>query len=336
MKTTILKILLIAIITGVYAQERKTIGSIERLMPEMRDFIPDDREIEILAEGFGWSEGPVWVDNLNALLFSDVPGNKVYKWSEEEGLSVFLNPGGYTGIAPREKKGSKNAMNRDESGSNGLVLDKSGQLIICMHGDRRVARLTHWGKNDFTTIVGKYQGKYFNSPNDLVYAKNGDLYFTDPPYGLKKGDNDPLKELAFNGVFKLSPSGDLSLVIKDLTRPNGVAISNDQKTLYVAISDPKNRRIMAYDITHEGIENGRVFFDDSSLDINARGNFDGLKIHPSGTIFTTGPGGVLIITPEGKHLGTIKTEEKTANCAFDSSYEYLYMTTHMYLTRVKL
>ena len=142
--------------------------------------------------------------------------------------------------------------------------------------------------------------------------------------------------MTFNGVFKFSSSGDLSLVIKDLTRPNGVAISNDQKTLYVAISDPKNRRIMAYDITPEGIENGRVFFDDSSLDINARGNFDGLKIHPSGTIFTTGPGGVLIITPEGKHLGTIKTEEKTANCAFDSSYEYLYMTTHMYLTRVKL
>ena len=228
MKTTILKILLIAIITGVYAQERKTIGSIERLMPEMRDFIPDDREIEILAEGFGWSEGPVWVDNLNALLFSDVPGNKVYKWSEEEGLSVFLNPSGYTGIAPREKKGSKNAMNRDESGSNGLVLDKSGQLIICMHGDRRVARLTHWGKNDFTTIVGKYQGKYFNSPNDLVYAKNGDLYFTDQG---QTGIIDPTGR-----VFRLTASGELHKLVTNAPSPNGITVNNSENQVYVAIT----------------------------------------------------------------------------------------------------
>jgi gluconolactonase len=205
-----------------------------------------------------------------------------------------------------------------------------------MHGDRRVARLDDWGEKSFTTIVEKYQGKYFNSPNDLVFAKNGDLYFTDPPYGLKKGDKDPLKELDFNGVFKLSPSGELSLLIKDLTRPNGIAVSNDQKTLYVAISDPKDRRIMAYDIKLNRVENGRVFFNDGGLGKEDRGNFDGLKIHPSGTIFSTGPGGVLIITPEGKHLGTIRTQEKTANCAFDSKHEYLYMTTHMYLTRIKL
>jgi gluconolactonase len=169
-----------------------------------------------------------------------------------------------------------------------------------------------------------------------VFAKNRDLYFTDPPYGLKKADKDPLKELDFNGVFKLSPSGELSLLIKDLTRPNGIAVSNDQKTLYVAISDPKDRRIMAYDITLNGVENGRVFFNDGGLGKEDRGNFDGLKIHPSGTIFSTGPGGVLVITPEGKHIGTIRTEEKTANCAFDSKHEYLYMTTHMYLTRIKL
>ncbi|MEC9195820.1 MAG: SMP-30/gluconolactonase/LRE family protein, partial [Bacteroidota bacterium] len=267
---------------------------------------------------------------------SDVPGNKIYQWDKKNGLSIFLSPSGYTGIAPRGDKGSKNAMNRDESGSNGLILDKNGRLIICMHGDRRVARLDDWVKKGFTTIAGKYQGKYFNSPNDLVYAKNGDLYFTDPPYGLKKGDEDLLKELPFNGVFKITPSGELSLIISDLTRPNGVAISNDQKTLYVAVSDPKDRRIMAYDITPYGVENARVFFDDDGLGKENRGNFDGLKIHPSGTIFSTGPGGVLIITSDGEHLGTIKTEEKTANCAFDSNYQYLYMTTHMYLTRIKL
>jgi len=336
MKLSFIPLIAIFFFTLLSAQQKRTIGSVKRLLPEMDQFVALGAEIEILAEGFGWSEGPVWVDRLDAVLFSDVPGNKIYRWEEKKGLSVFLDPSGHTGIAPRAKKGSLNAVNRDESGSNGLVLDKNGQLIICMHGDRRVARLTNWGKKDFTTIVGKYQGKYFNSPNDLVYAKNGDLYFTDPPYGLKDGDNDALKELPFNGVFKLNSSGEASLIIDNLTRPNGIAVSNDQKTLYVAVSDPKDRRIMAYDITPDGVENPRVFFNDDALGKGSRGNFDGLKIHPSGTIFATGPGGVLIITPEGKHLGTIKTEEKTANCAFDSKFEYLYMTTHMYLTRIKL
>ena len=336
MKLKIIPLLAICFVTCLGAQQKRTIGSVERLLPEMDQYVAPGAEIEILAEGFGWSEGPVWVDRLNAVIFSDVPSNKIYKWDEKDGLSVFLDPSGFTGIAPREKKGSLNAENRDESGSNGLVLDDNGDLTICMHGDRRIARLDDWDKNTFSTIIGKYQGKFFNSPNDLVFAKNGDLYFTDPPYGLKKGDQDPLKELDFNGVFKLTPSGSLSLIIEDLTRPNGIAISNDQKTLYVAISDPKDRRIMAYDITPNGVENGRVFFNDDALGKENRGNFDGLKIHPSGTIFTTGPGGVLIITPEGKHLGTIITQEKTANCAFDSKHEYLYMTTHMYLTRIKL
>ena len=336
MKLKIIPLLAICFVTCLGAQQKRTIGSVERLLTEMDQYVAPGAEIEILAEGFGWSEGPVWVDRLNAVIFSDVPSNKIYKWDEKDGLSVFLDPSGFTGIAPREKKGSLNTENRDESGSNGLVLDDNGDLTICMHGDRRIARLDDWDKNTFSTIIGKYQGKFFNSPNDLVFAKNGDLYFTDPPYGLKKGDQDPLKELDFNGVFKLTPSGSLSLIIEDLTRPNGIAISNDQKTLYVAISDPKDRRIMAYDITPNGVENGRVFFNDDALGKENRGNFDGLKIHPSGTIFTTGPGGVLIITPEGKHLGTIITQEKTANCAFDSKHEYLYMTTHMYLTRIKL
>lgn len=336
MKIKIILISLLCVVSSLNAQKKRTIGTVERLHPEMDRYVSNGAEIEILAEGFGWSEGPVWVDKLNAVLFSDVPANKVYQWDEKRGLRVFLDPSGYTGIAPRDKKGSVNALNRDESGSNGLVLDKNGQLVLCMHGDRRVARLDDWKMKKFSTIIGKYQGKYFNSPNDLVFAKNGDLYFTDPPYGLKKGDNDPLKELEFNGVFKFSASGELSLIIDDLTRPNGVAISNDQKTLYVAISDPKDRRIMAYDINANGVENGRVFFNDDALGKEDKGNFDGLKVHPSGTIFSTGPGGVLVITSDGKHLGTIRTEEKTANCAFDSNYEYLYMTTHMYFTRIKL
>ena len=276
------------------------------------------------------------MERLKALLFSDVPNNKIYKWDEIEGLTVFLDPSGYTGIVPRKRKGNLNAVGRDESGSNGLTLDQKGQLIICMHGDRRIGKLDDWDKKSFTAIVGKYKGKYFNSPNDLVYAKNGDLYFTDPPYGLKKGDDDPFKELSFNGVYKLTPSGDLSLIIDNLTRPNGVAISNDQKTLYVGISDSSNQRIMKYDIIPQGVKNASVFFDGNELAKTNKGSFDGLKIHPSGTVFSTGPSGVLVISPEGKHLGTIKTNERSSNCAFDSNYQSLYMTSTMYLTRIKL
>jgi gluconolactonase len=327
---------IICFVACLNAQPKRTIGSVERLQPEIDEFVSQEAEIEILAEGFEWSEGPVWVEQLNAVLFSDVPKNKIYRWDEKNGLTIFLDPSGYTGIAPRDKQGSLNAVNRDEGGSNGLTLDQNDQLIICMHGDRRIAKLKDWKMKDFTTIVGKYQGKYFNSPNDLVYAKNGDLYFTDPPYGLKKGDNDPLKELGFNGVFKLNSGGELSLVIDDLTRPNGVAISNDQKTLYIAISDSKNPRIMAYDIVSDGVENARVFFDGNALAKENKGSFDGLKVHPSGTLFSTGPGGVLVLTPEGKHLGTIRTQERSANCAFDSQFQYLYMTSDMYLTRIKL
>ena len=336
MKFKIILVLTICVITNLSAQQKRTIGSVERLHPEMDKYVSLGAEIEILAEGFKWSEGPVWVDRLKAILFSDVPNNKIYKWNEREGLRVFLDPSGYTGIVPRKSKGNLNAGGRNESGSNGLTLNQNGQLIICMHGDRRIGKLDDWEIESFSTIVGKYKGKYFNSPNDLVYAKNGDLYFTDPPYGLKKGDDDPSKELSFNGVFKLTSTGDLSLIIDNLTRPNGVAVSNDQKTLYVGISDSSNQRIMVYDIVPQGVKNARVFFDGNELAKTNKGSFDGLKIHPSGTVFSTGPGGVLVISSEGKHLGTIKTKERSANCAFDSNYQYLYMTSSMYLTRIKL
>ena len=237
-----------------------------------------------------------------------------------------MEPSGYTGIVP----------NNTKKGSNGLVIDENGKLVLCMVGDRRVARLDNFNEKNFTTIIDKFQGKLFNSPNDLVYAENGDLFFTDPPGGLLKKDDDELKELPFNGVFKLSKSGVLSLLIKDLSRPNGIGISKDQKTLYVSNSDSKNPIIMSYDITTSGVKNPIVFIDGNELSKKYKGNFDGLKIHPKGAIFSTGPGGVLIISKSGDHLGTIKTEERTSNCNFDRDYNYLYMTTDMYLTRVKL
>ncbi|RPG65692.1 MAG: SMP-30/gluconolactonase/LRE family protein [Flavobacteriaceae bacterium TMED121] len=327
MKTKILKILLVGIITNLSAQEkRETIGSVERINPEMDLYVPKGSEVEILARGFGWSEGPVWVDQLNAVLFSDVRNNKAYRWDDKNGLSVFLDPSGFTGIVPANKK----------AGSNGLTLNSKNELVLAMHGDRRIAKLKSWNEKTFETIVNRYEGNLFSSPNDLVYAKNGDLYFTDPPYGLKDFNNDGLKELPYNGVYKLSYSGSLSLIINDLSIPNGIAISNDQKTLYVNVSDREDMKIMAYDVTSSGVTNGRVFFDGNELAKKDNGSFDGLKIHPSGTIFSTGPGGVLVIKPDGTHLGTIRTEKSSANCAFDSSFQNLYMTSHMYLTRIKL
>lgn len=325
----ILKLVLAVVVgfsfTSLEAQ-KKTIGSVERLSAEIEQYIPQNAIIEILAEGFDWSEGPVWVEELGAVLFSDVPNNKIYQWDEKKGLQVFRNPSGFTNIVPNSK----------EQGSNGLTLDANNKLIICMHGDRRIARLDDWNKNDFTTIVGEFEGKLFNSPNDLVYARNGDLYFTDPPYGFKNGDKDSLKQIPFNGVYKLSQAGELSLLVKDLERPNGIALSNDESILYVTNSHAGNPGIMAYDLKADGVSNGRLFFDGKALSKKDKGSFDGLKIHPSGTIFTSGPGGVLVINDKGTHLGTIRTEVRSANCAFGPDFKTLYMTSDNYLTRIKL
>ena len=325
----ILKLVLAVVVgfsfTSLEAQ-KKTIGSVERLSAEIEQYVPQNAIIEILAEGFDWSEGPVWVEELGAVLFSDVPNNKIYQWDEKKGLQVFRDPSGFTNIVPNSK----------EQGSNGLTLDANNKLIICMHGDRRIARLDDWNKNDFTTIVGEFEGKLFNSPNDLVYARNGDLYFTDPPYGFKNGDKDSLKQIPFNGVYKLSQAGELSLLVKDLERPNGIALSNDESILYVTNSHAGNPGIMAYDLKADGVSNGRLFFDGKALSKKDKGSFDGLKIHPSGTIFTTGPGGVLVINDKGTHLGTIRTEVRSANCAFGPDFKTLYMTSDNYLTRIKL
>ena len=197
---------------------------------------------------------------------------------------------------------------------------------------------------EIATVIGlsnklsitSFNNKLFNSPNDLVYNSKKDLFFTDPPYGLKEGDNDKLKELEFNGVFRLSNNGKLEVLIKNLTRPNGIAISVDEKTLYVANSDSKNPVIMKYQITDEGVNNPEVFFNGTELSEKEIGLFDGLKVHPTGMVFATGPGGVLLINQDGIHIGTIKTEVRSANCAFDNKFEYLYMTSHQYLTRIKI
>mgnify|MGYP006079128885 FL=1 len=318
--------LLLLFIPLIFFGQNDFIGSVERFSSEIDEFFSKDSKIEILANGFSWSEGPVWSKKLNAVLFSDVPNNVIYKWDEKNGLEIFLDNIGYSGVVPNLKK----------AGTNGLTLDNEGNLIICMHGDRRIVKLKDWNNNEFVPLATSFNNKLLNSPNDLVYNSNKDLFFTDPPYGLKGGDNDKLKELDYNGVFKLTSNGKLSVLIKNLSRPNGIAISGDEKLLYVANSDLNNPVIMKYQISDEGVKNPEVFFDGSVLSKNDKGLFDGLKIHPSGTVFATGPGGVLLIKSNGIHMGTVRTEVRTANCTFDDKYEYLYMTSHQYLTRIKL
>ncbi len=321
----ILKVILILTNLSVISQD-KFIGSVERLSPEIDNLIEKSAKIEILADGFEWSEGPVWSSQLNSVLFSDVPENVIYSWNEDNGLGTFTRPIGYSGKVPNLKK----------AGTNGLTIDADGNLIICMHGDRKITRLEKLNINRKVTLVNSFDGNLLNSPNDLVYDSKGNLYFTDPPYGLLEGDNDKLKEIEFNGVYKVSPNGDIEVLVKNLTRPNGISISNDEKILYVANSDKNNPVIMQYDLSEEGAKNPSVFFDGRELTKKDIGLFDGLKVHPTGNVFATGPGGVLVIKENGDHIGTIRTEVRTANCTFDENFQYLYMTSDMFLTRIKL
>jgi gluconolactonase len=311
------------------SRSNPTRGTIERLDPALDKLIAPGTKIEKLAEGYEWAEGPVWFGRAGGsyLLFSDVIKNTVHKWDSETGKATpYLSPSGYTGTTSRG----------GEPGSNGLTRGPDGQLVLCQHGDRRVARLNADGKT-FTTLVDKYDGKRFNSPNDLCYDSHGNLYFTDPPYGLEGKNDDPKKELPFNGVYLLRKGGGLVLLTKELTFPNGLAFSPDEKTLYVAQSDPKRAVVWAFDVKPDGtIANQRVFFDAQHLVEGRKGLPDGLKVDKAGNVFTTGPGGVLVLSKNGKHLGTINTGEATANCAWGGKDgSDLYITADMYLCRVK-
>lgn len=307
-----------------------TLGSIDRKDPKFDALIPKDAKIEVLAGGFKWTEGPVWDKKGKALLFTDIPNNRVVRWSEKDGVKDFLKPSGYTGKEPF--KGS-------EPGANGLAFDKNGNLILCQHGDRRVARLVENGK--FETLADKYMGKRLNSPNDLVFARNGDLYFTDPPYGLPGNVLDPKnphKELDFQGVYRLTPKGGLTLLTKEMTKPNGIGLSPDEKTLYVANSDPDKAIWMAFPINADGTLGKGKLIHDATADVKAspnKGLPDGLKVDAKGNIFATAVNGVYVFSPDFKLLGRIVTNDKTANCAWGDDGTVLYMATNDKLTRVK-
>lgn len=304
-----------------------TLGTIERKDPRLDAILPKDARVEQIAEGFDWSEGPVWLPSKNLLLFSDVPMNKVYSWSEADGLKVYLEPSGYTGKTPRG----------GEPGSNGLTLAPDGSLTLMQHGDRRVSILTKLdGKDQFRPLVDHFEGKRFNSPNDGAYDSKGNFFFTDPPYGLLKQNADATKEIPFNGVYRVSKDGKLTLLTKEVTYPNGIALSPDEKTLYVASSDPKKAVWMAFPLHEDGtIGAGKVFADWTKEVGKAPGLPDGMKVDKAGNLFASGPGGILIFAPDGTHLGTLSTGQATANCAWGEDGSVLYITADMYIGRVK-
>ena len=308
----------------------KIIGRIERLHPELDQLVAPDAEIEAVADGFQWSEGPVWLPELNQLVFSDVPTNTAYSWSEKEGLAVYLRPSGYT--AGGEGTGG--------GGSNGLALDGQKRLLLCQHGDRRLALMDaplDEPQSDFVTLADKFRGKRFHSPNDLVVHSSGAIFFTDPPYGLAGGWDGPNRELSFQGVYRLDPNGNVALIADGLKRPNGIALSPDEKTLYVAQSDLSVGKYVAFDLNERlEAENRSVFFDAKLLAQERPGNPDGIKVDQHGNVFATGPGGVLVISPQGKHLGTIMTGTRIANLAFGNDGSTLYLTAQRYVCRVRL
>ena len=307
------------------AQRTKELGVIVRLDPALDELLSVDEPIEILGEGFDWSEGPVWMPDGEYLLFSDIPRNHIVKWKEGEGTSVYMEPSGYTGKEPFKGR---------EPGTNGLLLDNEGRLIMCCHGDRQVKRREKDGS--FTILASEYDGQRLNSPNDAVVHSSGAIYFTDPPYGLPGGARSDEREMDYCGVFRRATDGTITLLTKEMTRPNGIGLSPDEKTLYVGQSDGRAPIWKAFPVKEDGtLGESRLLADGSKLDGNLKGGPDGLAIDERGNIWATGPGGVIIMTPEGKVLGRILTGQNSGNCTFGEDGKTLFIMADMYIVRVR-
>jgi gluconolactonase len=333
MKTLFTGLFLLFLLAGCSegtSEERMTMGYIEVLDEELHQVLNTEAVPEVIGEGFDWSEGPVWVEEHQFLLFSDVPANTIYKWTEDEGLTEYLVPSGYTGDSGRG----------GEVGSNGLIIGNDGHLLLCQHGDRRIARMNSdllQPRPDYITLADNYQGMRFNSPNDLVQHSSGSIYFTDPPYGLEGNMDDPLKEIDFQGVYRIDRDGTVTLLTDELSRPNGLAFSPDESLLYVANSDPERSIWMVYDVMDNGnIGNGRIFYDTTEYVGEEPGLPDGMKVNDDGYLFATGPGGVWIFSPDAKPLGIIKSGEFISNCAFGNGGSTLYMTSDAYVLKLDL
>ncbi len=318
--------LLPAVTSGEGKKSVATLGTIERKDPRLDKLIPAGAVLEKLVDGHDWTEGPVWSKSGGYLLFSDIPRNSIYKLTPDGRESLYLKPSGYTGTA----------TNLREPGSNGLLMDSEGRLILMEHGDRRVTRLDPDGRK--ITLADRWQGKRFNSPNDGVFKSNGDLYFTDPPYGrmVKDADGFPGVELDFCGVYRLTKDGQLSLLTKEMTKPNGITFSPDEKTLYVSNSDPKLAIWMAFPVNADGtLGKGRVFHDATDSVGRLKGLPDGMKADKDGNLFAAGPGGILVFSPSGDHLGTLATGVPTANCNWGEDGTVLYVAADKAVCRIK-
>jgi gluconolactonase len=294
------------------------IGGVERFAPELDALIVPGTAVEKLGDGIQWAEGPVWARDGGYLLFSDPPGNVMRKWTRDGGVVEFLRPSGLVGDA--------SAMR--EAGSNGLIVGRDGALLMADSGNRAIARVDLATKQK-TILVDRFEGKRFNSPNDLVQAKDGAIYFTDPPYGLKDDIHSPMKEVPFSGVYRLSPDGKLALLEKSLNFPNGIALSPDERILIVSNSDPQRPVILRYALGSDGMPTGSSLFFDAAplMKSNAPGLPDGMKIDVHGNLFASGPGGIFVFTPDAKLLGLIEIPGKPiANCAFGEDGSTLFLT----------
>jgi len=292
-------LLSVAVISSAFAQD----PSVERLDPALDALIAPDTKVEVITEGFRWTEGPAWNAETNELLFSDIPNNVIHAWSDEKGLRVFMKPSGYTGVSDYGK----------EAGSNGLTFDKHGRLFLAEHGDRRISVLMKNGGK--MTVVDRFEGRRLNSPNDLVIHSSGAVYFTDPIYGLPKGEGDVAREISFCGVFRTTLAGEITLISKELERPNGIALSHDEKTLFVANSHKGKFNVYSFPLNDDGSAGEMTLFFDANK-LEGKGSTDGLKVDAAGNVWTTGPGGLLIVSKEGKLIGRVLTHQPTSNVAF--------------------
>lgn len=338
MKQTIIFIFVMTVIACHHQKDKaaetmyKKTGRVISFDSSLLSVIDTSAQAEIIAEGYEWSEGPLWLESQQKLIFSDVPANTIYQWTEKEGASVYLQPSGYTGSTPSVCK---------EPGSNGLTLDLQGRLVLCQHGDRQMGRMEaplDKPQPKFHSLAAVFEGKKFSSPNDCVFHPDGDLYFTDPPYGLKtQDDTDSSKELPFNGVYRLDTSGKVSLVINSITRPNGLAFFPGTKKLLVACSDPDRPDWYLIDIVSDSMMAVNLFYSASKeRETMKKGLPDGLKINKKGIVFATGPGGVYIFNNDGVKLGMIQLEEAASNCALSPDQKTLYITNDMYVLRIPL
>jgi gluconolactonase len=303
-------------------------ATIDRWDPAMDAIVPKDWKVEKLADGFGWAEGPIWVKSGGYLLFTDVPGNKMWKWSEKGGLEKFLDPSGATNPDMNVWR---------EAGANGLAILDAKNILLADTGNRGIQKLNLQTKKK-TPVAMAFEGKKFASPNDVARMKSGVLFFTDPPYGYKTFDESPMIEIKFNGVYRMGKDGKVSAIEKELYRPNGVALSPDETTLYVTQSEPTKAIIMAYSLDAKGNVTGKKLFADLTdlIAETAPGLPDGLTVAADGTVFTSGPGGVLVLSKDGKRLGRIRDGKPTANCKFGDDGKTLYMTSQNMLARIRL